>query len=83
MASSLPESNLPLFGRSFSLTESPLYSTAMQHGRILTAMGNAQHNLGWTVIGLVEGTYYWSVQTIDASFSGSEFSEELSFAISD
>ena len=36
--------------------------------------GNVEHNLSWKLILPVE-TYYWSVQAIDASFLGSEFSK--------
>lgn len=33
--------------------------------------------------GLEEGTYYWSVQTVDGAFEGSEFAAEQVFIISD
>jgi gliding motility-associated-like protein len=36
-----------------------------------------------TIINLPQGSYYWRVQTIDASGAGSEFSSEASFAICD
>ncbi len=44
--------------------------------------GNAEHNLTWR-LRLPYGTYYWSVQAIDASFAGSEFSEPRMFQITD
>jgi hypothetical protein len=50
--------------------------------RLITGMGNAGHNLGWRVTQLEPGTYYWTVQTIDTSFKGSEFSVEQSFTVS-
>ena len=40
--------------------------------------GNAEHNLRWK-ISLPYGEYYWSVQSIDASFNGSKFSESNKF----
>lgn len=43
--------------------------------------GNAEHNTSWR-LRLLEGTYYWSVQAIDASFTGSEFSPSTEFVIS-
>jgi hypothetical protein len=57
-------------------------SNASQTGRrLLSAPGNAGHNLGWNVKNLTPGVYYWSVQTIDAAYLGSDFSEEGSFTI--
>ena len=50
--------------------------------RLIPRRGNAGHNTGWTLQGLLPGTYYWSVQAIDNSFSGSTFSSEGSFTIS-
>jgi hypothetical protein len=47
--------------------------------RKITAMGNAFHNTEWTVKDLPNGTYYWSVQTIDNRFIGSSFAAESSF----
>ena len=43
--------------------------------------GNAEHNLKWKV-SLPDGVYYWSVQAIDASFNGSEFSKPRQFLAS-
>jgi len=54
-----------------------------QNHRLLPAHGNAQQNLGWTIRNLDPGTYYWSVQSIDTSFLGSLFANELSFTISE
>jgi len=48
--------------------------------RQLPANGNTTLSKFWKVSGLEEGqTYYFSVQTIDNSFAGSEFSEEFNF----
>ena len=49
--------------------------------RLLSAYGNVQHNLGWRLINLAPGTYYWSVQSIDSSFKGSRFAPERVFVI--
>ncbi|MEL1231492.1 MAG: FG-GAP-like repeat-containing protein, partial [Candidatus Neomarinimicrobiota bacterium] len=43
--------------------------------------GNAEHNLKWKV-SLPDGVYYWSVQAIDASYNGSEFSKPRQFLAS-
>ncbi len=51
--------------------------------RQIPANGNTSLSKSWKVSGLEEGqTYYWSVQTIDNAFAGSEFSEEHSFIYS-
>lgn len=51
--------------------------------RKLPINGNTTLSNSWKVYGLVEGqTYYWSVQTIDNTFTGSTFSEEHSFTYS-
>ena len=49
--------------------------------RMVARMGNVQNNESWTVAGLPAGTYYWSVQSIDHSFSGSGWADEGSFVI--
>jgi hypothetical protein len=43
--------------------------------REVPAMGNVQHNTSWTLT-LPAGTYYWSVQAVDASFAGSAWAGE-------
>jgi hypothetical protein len=43
--------------------------------------GNAEHNTKWK-IALEPGTYYWSVQSIDNAQTGSEFSSENVFTVS-
>jgi len=45
--------------------------------------GNMLNSLGTTISGLPNGTYYASVQAIDNSFVGSEFSAEISFEITE
>ncbi len=49
--------------------------------RKVVMSGNVGSNLGITLKDLPIGTYYWSVQAIDASYSGSEFAAENSFEI--
>lgn len=49
--------------------------------RLVAANGNAQKNTSWTIRNLPAGTYYWSVQAIDAGYEGSPFSSEQSFSI--
>jgi sugar lactone lactonase YvrE len=43
--------------------------------------GNAEHNTSWR-LRLPEGTYYWSVQAIDASYAGSKFTASTQFEVS-
>jgi hypothetical protein len=47
--------------------------------RQVNRMGNTSLNTSWTLNNLTSSSYYWSVQTIDDAFSGSEFSAEHSF----
>jgi hypothetical protein len=42
--------------------------------------GNAEHNLKWR-LSLAVGTYYFSVQAIDASYAGSAFSSPVQFKV--
>lgn len=51
--------------------------------RRVSGMGNAWLNTSWTLQGLPEGTYAWSVQTIDAAYAGSPFAPEQTFTITD
>ncbi len=44
--------------------------------------GNAGSGNFWRVIGLTNGTYYWSVQAIDPSFAGSPFATESTLVVS-
>jgi hypothetical protein len=48
--------------------------------RRVVRLGNSQPNFK-TINDLPAGQYYWSVQTIDGAFAGSEFSSENSFEI--
>ena len=56
-------------------------SSSSQNGYKLTPEeGNAGRNLSWD-IDLPAGKYYWSVQAVDASLSGSVFSAERQFTV--
>jgi sugar lactone lactonase YvrE len=48
--------------------------------RKVSGKGNVEHNKKWR-LSLPVGVYYWSVQAIDASYSGSEFSVSNRFEI--
>lgn len=48
--------------------------------RWLSAPGNVGTNTSWPLT-LPRGTYYWSVQALDASYAGSAFAEEQSFEL--
>jgi len=50
--------------------------------RQLMYIGNAGQSGSKSISGLSEGTYYWSVQSIDHAYIGSVFSEERAFSIS-
>ena len=49
--------------------------------RELTLPGNVQNVTSWTIHGLADGDYNWSVQTIDNAFVGSSFAPEQSFGV--
>jgi len=50
-------------------------------GEMDLGTGNTGHNLSRRLLGLVSGTYYWAVQTVDAGFATSEWSPTASFMI--
>ena len=53
---------------------------ALPNGYRMTAgKGNTEHNVEW-VLNLPPGTYFYSVQAIDASYAGSAFSETEEFS---
>jgi hypothetical protein len=43
--------------------------------------GTLIHNNEWTINQLPEGLYYWSVQTVDTTFTGSNWANERSFVV--
>ncbi|MBE0647630.1 MAG: T9SS type A sorting domain-containing protein [Bacteroidales bacterium] len=49
--------------------------------RHLASIGNTCQDTSWTISGLLDGTYYWSVQAIDNGFMGSSFSPEKTFTV--
>jgi len=49
--------------------------------RLVQSIGNTNMQSSWTISNLEEGTYYWSVQSIDQAFSGSAFATEGNFVI--
>ncbi|MCD4736320.1 MAG: T9SS type A sorting domain-containing protein, partial [Bacteroidales bacterium] len=49
--------------------------------RKIVGIGNTGQNNHFSLTGLGPGTYYWSVQTIDNAFAGSEFTAEQSFIV--
>lgn len=49
--------------------------------RLISKHGNALNNKNFIINGLQPGTYYWSVQTIDAGFMGSAFATEEQFTV--
>jgi len=49
--------------------------------RLLPDLGSAQDKLSWTLKNPPVGTYYWSVQAIDSSFTASEWSAEQSVQV--
>ena len=50
--------------------------------RKVSEKGNAEHNLKWKV-SLKPGTYYWGVQSVDASYLGSAFSDSNKIIVSE
>jgi len=69
-------------GSSSSGTEivSPMSDTATGKRRVVKR-GNAEQNTSWTIDGLSDGTYYWSVQAVDNGYAGSEFAPEQMFFV--
>ncbi len=49
--------------------------------RLVQEMGNVGHNNSWRLSGLADGTYYWSVESIDQIYRNSKFQAEQNFVI--
>ncbi|MGH7496896.1 MAG: FG-GAP-like repeat-containing protein [bacterium] len=49
--------------------------------RKIPQFGNVNHNRSWVIRDLPPGQYYWSVQAVDHSFTGSIFAKEEVFTI--
>jgi predicted nucleotidyltransferase len=60
-------------------TLSPMSDRSTGYRRVIN-LGNTNHNNSWTIKGLADGLYYWSVQAIDNAFAGSNFATEKRFA---
>lgn len=50
--------------------------------RRIPGKGNTEHNRGWKIV-LSEGAYYWEVQSVDASYNGSEFVQGSAIILGD
>mgnify|MGYP001767041357 CR=1 FL=1 len=50
--------------------------------RLVAAPGNAGPDTAWVLTGLAAGTYWFSVQAVDAGFAGGGFSEPVPFTYS-
>jgi predicted nucleotidyltransferase len=61
---------------------SPMSNTA-DGLRNIVSLGNVNQNTSWTIKDLPDGTYYWSVQSVDHAFAGSDFATEQTFTVSD
>jgi sugar lactone lactonase YvrE len=83
------DDNTPSTGLTYSLrigtaadTDNLLSTNADKSGVLkVPNVGNVVGNLGWKIKMLPDGVYYWSVQSVDASFVGSAFSTSQKFAI--
>ncbi|WP_165372120.1 FG-GAP-like repeat-containing protein [Emticicia agri] len=83
------DDNTPVSGLSYNLRigkttagDEILAANAGVNGvRKIAGKGNTEHNLSWNIKMLPNGTYYWSVQAIDASFIGSAFTTPQKFEI--
>ena len=49
--------------------------------RRIVNLGNTNQNNSWIINNLAPGKYYWSVQAVDNTFSGSQFATEHSFTV--
>jgi hypothetical protein len=58
----------------------PMSSTFNGYRRI-PAIGNAGQNINSYTLNLPAGTYYWSVQAIDNTFTGGDWADENSFTV--
>lgn len=49
--------------------------------RRVVRLGNGARTNAWTVKGLPDGNYSWSVQAIDTTFAGGPFAKEITFTV--
>jgi len=59
---------------------SPMSATESGY-RYVQAIGNTNTEVSKMIMNLPEGMYYWSVQSVDQAYAGSQFADEQSFAI--
>jgi len=59
---------------------SPLADT-LEGFRRVVELGNMSQNKSWTIRGLPEGSYRWTVQAVDQSLQGSDFAEWASLTL--
>ena len=59
----------------------PAHADPVTGMRWISWRGNVDHNTTWTLKNLQPGTYYWSVQSLDQTYSGSSFTAEQSFTV--
>ena len=60
---------------------SPLSAPGSGYRRVPQSGNVGQTNV-WQIVGLTNGTYFWSVQAVDPGFAGSAFAAEASFVVS-
>jgi hypothetical protein len=51
--------------------------------RGIVAIGNVNKDTAWVIKNLAIGNYFWTVQSIDNNYAGSQFATEIKFAIPD
>jgi len=47
--------------------------------RLVPKRGNVDFNTSWTIKGLLNNTYYWSVQSVDNGYAGSSWATEQTY----
>ncbi|PIS28762.1 MAG: hypothetical protein COT43_05635 [Candidatus Marinimicrobia bacterium CG08_land_8_20_14_0_20_45_22] len=60
--------------------KSPMADSSTGYRKVVQ-LGNMNHCNSYTLKGLTDGKYYWSVQAIDNAFAGSSWATEYSFII--
>ncbi|MDA3884441.1 MAG: FG-GAP-like repeat-containing protein [Candidatus Delongbacteria bacterium] len=71
--------NLYLGAESQTPTELSPMSIISSGYRKVVDLGNTGQNNSWTIKNLPSGSYYWSVQAVDNTYTGSSFSTEQFF----
>lgn len=60
----------------------PAHADLLTGKRKIVKKGNVSLDTSWTINGLPQGNYYWSVQAVDQAYEGSEFALFEEFYIS-